>query len=172
MDKKRIQSSFQDDRSNVKDVLANIHKNRTNTSLILDGINDDKNIGSIFRIADGSRLKHIYFHNCTYNLQSKSFKKTARSVLDYVKHSDITIEEIEALKKTHSIIGIEKTNDSVAFNKFSFQKPVLLILGNEQHGISQGILDLCEACVHIPMLGVNSSLNVAVACGVVVFGLV
>ena len=165
----RKQSSFAEDRNMIDELISKIHLDRSPISLLLDGINDDKNIGLIFRIADGARLKHIYLHNCEFKLNSKNFKKTARSTQNYLEHSTIDLEELKSLKKDHALVAIEKTDDSQDYKTFASTKPLILVLGNEQHGVSQPILKQCEACVHIPMLGINTSLNVAVACGIVVY---
>jgi tRNA G18 (ribose-2'-O)-methylase SpoU len=49
--------------------------------------------------------------------------------------------------------------------------PVAIVVGNEQRGISQEVLDVCTERVHIPMAPGQDSLNVAVATGVVLYDL-
>jgi tRNA G18 (ribose-2'-O)-methylase SpoU len=46
-----------------------------------------------------------------------------------------------------------------------------LVIGNEERGISDEVLGLLDASVHIPMHGVKTSLNVAMATGIVTYAL-
>jgi tRNA G18 (ribose-2'-O)-methylase SpoU len=47
--------------------------------------------------------------------------------------------------------------------------PKAIVLGNEVNGVSQYVLELCDACIEIPQLGTKHSLNVAVAAGIVIW---
>jgi tRNA G18 (ribose-2'-O)-methylase SpoU len=49
--------------------------------------------------------------------------------------------------------------------------PIVLVTGNEISGVDPGILDLCEKIIHIPMNGIKTSLNAAVAFGIAVYTL-
>ena len=49
------------------------------------------------------------------------------------------------------------------------ENPVLLIVGNELSGIDQGILELCDRIIALPMAGIKGSLNVEVAFGVAAY---
>ena len=46
---------------------------------------------------------------------------------------------------------------------------ICLIVGNETHGVSKEVLDICDGIVEIPMFGVNKSLNVMVSLGIVLY---
>lgn len=48
-------------------------------------------------------------------------------------------------------------------------RPIYLIAGNESAGVSQELLDLCHASVHLPMYGQNTSMNVSVSLGAAVY---
>jgi tRNA G18 (ribose-2'-O)-methylase SpoU len=50
-------------------------------------------------------------------------------------------------------------------------RPIVLIVGNEVCGVDPGILDQCEKIFSIPMQGVKTSLNTAVAFGIAVYSL-
>lgn len=163
------QSNFSDERLHLKSRLEKIQENRTPLILILDSIIDPRNVGSLFRLSDGARLKHIYFYNCQLNLNNRHFKKTSRSCYKYLTYSEIDLEGIKKLKEKYNLIAIEKTNDSVLYNKQHFQSNTGFILGSEQKGVSQQLLDLCNESVHIPMLGINTSLNVANAAAIVIY---
>jgi len=163
------QSNFSDDRQYLESRIEEIYDNRTPLSLILDSIIDPRNIGSLFRLSDGARIEHIYFYNCEINLNARHFRKTSRSTNKYLKFSTIDLEEIKSLREKSNLIAIEKTNDSKLYSSFNFETNTTFILGSEQKGVSQELLDLCKDAVHIPMLGINTSLNVANAAAIVIY---
>ncbi|NJN45322.1 MAG: RNA methyltransferase [Candidatus Competibacteraceae bacterium] len=76
------------------------------------------------------------------------------------------------LKQTgYTIISLEITSNSIDIEKFSLSKDekMCLILGSENQGVCERLLDASDAVIHIPMLGVNSSMNVATACSIAAY---
>ena len=167
--KETKQTKFIEERNNLEDRIENIDKNRSPLILILDSTTDPRNVGSIFRIADAARISHIYFYNCSLNLNSRHFKKTARSCDKYLNFSEINLETIKKLKQEYKLIAVDKTTDSQLYSSYNFVPTTALIFGSEKRGVSKDLLSLCDNSVHIPMLGINTSLNVANAAAIVIF---
>ena len=94
-------------------------------------------------------------------------KRYSRKCHEYVPNSQLSLEELRQMKADWQIVACEFTDSSVTLGSFSWQFPTLLVLGSERTGISQDVLDHCIAAVHLPMLGRNSSINVATAGGIV-----
>jgi len=79
---------------------------------------------------------------------------------------------IQDLKyKGYKIISLEVTSASTDIRKLPIcsDEKICLILGSENAGISQELLDVSDKTVHIPMLGHCSSMNVATACSIATF---
>lgn len=55
------------------------------------------------------------------------------------------------------------------YTDMRYEKPTILCMGNEQHGLSAEYRDLCRDLVRIPMVGRSDSLNLAVATGVILY---
>jgi tRNA G18 (ribose-2'-O)-methylase SpoU len=66
---------------------------------------------------------------------------------------------------------LEITSDSIALDTLNLRSDskILLIVGNERHGISQIVLDMVPTKVHISMFGSNSSMNVSQATGIALY---
>jgi tRNA G18 (ribose-2'-O)-methylase SpoU len=82
------------------------------------------------------------------------------------------LEVIQQLKADgYTIVSLEITNTSIDLQKLKLQKDqhLCLILGSEDSGVSQALLDCSDFTVHIPMLGANSSMNVANACAIATY---
>lgn len=168
----RKQITFKDTRPDFENYLAHIQANRHPLSLLLDQVLDMRNLGSIFRLADAARLEKIYFYKMESLRFTTHFKRVARSTEQFVPYESLlSLDTIEMMKGTHHILALEWTNDSVKYNDLVINKPCLLIVGNEESGVSDEMLGIAHECIHIPMYGVKTSLNVAMATGIAVYEL-
>lgn len=139
--------------------------------LLTDNLMGDANIGSLFRLADAFNIEKIIFTGTPANLNSNRLKRTARATVSTVANEFIE-QPINALKhyieKGYLPIALEITEDSRPIHQINFEKmeKVLLVVGNERHGISEELLKKIELKVHINMYGRNSSMNVSQAAGI------
>ncbi len=164
------QLTYKDERGDFEQRWDFVQKNRRPLSLLLDGLEDPRNIGSLFRLADSANLAHVYFYNCSIQPTDKRLKRTARSTQKYVNSSIIhDITAIHELKNTHQFIALEITSDSIPYTECQIESPTILIIGKESHGVSEALLALSDKAVHIPMYGINTSMNVAVASAITTF---
>lgn len=135
------------------------------------------NIGSLFRIADALGVEKIYLSGTSAVPPNSKIKKTSRSTEKYVEHSyeKDPVKVIEMLKSTeHKIISLEITSLSIDIKnlEISSNEKVCLVLGSENTGVNQELLDLSDISIHIPMFGINSSMNVASACSIATFEII
>lgn len=169
------QLNFREIRGEVITRLENIDKNRTPIVLLCDRISDVRNVGSIFRIADAARLEKIYFYQSDINFAHKKLAKVARSTNQYLQYKSIdSLDFIKELSTEYEIIALDKTSESIDYIKFERKennKKLLLILGSEQFGVQENLLKIASQSIHLPMLGVNTSMNLSVATGIAVFHL-
>lgn len=169
---KRKQLHFEDSRPNLKERIENISRDRLPISLLLDGLQDAQNIGGLFRTADAARIKEILLYKCPVDLDHKKFPKTARSTQQYVPYQIINDEEtLRAYAQNNTLICLDHTSDSTVLSKTKLDANITLVLGNEKRGTSQLLLDLCTQAVHLPMLGVQTSLNVCTAGSIAIYDL-
>ncbi len=143
--------------------------------MVCDNITNAANIGSLFRAADAFGVEALIF--CGKNVSlGKRMTKTSRSTENYVLYKieeDIrsVIQNFKA--KNYFLIGVEITENSQDLTAFSLNtdQPIVLILGDENHGVSQDVLDLTDAIVHLNMYGNNSSMNVVQAASIALYEL-
>lgn len=164
--------TFRETRPDYAVYLDFIQHNRHPISLLLDRVLDLRNIGAIFRLADAARIAKIYFYKMEAIQLTVQFRRVARSAEQFVPYESLaTLEQVQALALSHQFLALEWTNDSVLYTEISPQKPILLAIGNEETGVSSEILQLAETCIHLPMYGIKTSMNVAVATGIAVYKL-
>jgi tRNA G18 (ribose-2'-O)-methylase SpoU len=71
-------------------------------------------------------------------------------------------------------VSLEITSESIDIEEFivNGNGKICLILGSENSGVSQALLDCSDVTIHIPMLGNNSSMNVANACSIAAYEII
>ncbi|MFD2561919.1 TrmH family RNA methyltransferase [Aquimarina rubra] len=143
-------------------------------TLVCDRVNSPANIGSIFRIADSFGVEQIYFCGEDITVVSKRMQRTSRStheIIPYHESEDI-ISVIDKLQSDgYKLIGLEITENSIPVAEYTFSEKdkIVLIIGEENLGISEDVLNRVTKSVHINMYGTNSSMNVATATGVALY---
>ncbi len=151
--------------------------------VILPDIRSTHNVGSIFRTADAAGVKKVYLCGITpqpidqFGRKRSDISKVALGAEDYIpwEYCKSTARLIGKLKKEgYTICAVEQSPDSVSYRAFKAPKTakLALIMGSEVEGLPKAILARTDHILEIPMHGQKESLNVGVAFGVVVFGLV
>ena len=142
--------------------------------IVAADIESGVNVGSIFRIADAMGVAKLYLTGRSPVPPSPKIRKTSRATEKAVAHEycEQATEVIAKLKaEGYVIVSLEVTTRSTdirGFDARAFEK-LALIVGSENHGVSQALLAASDHTLHIPMFGQNSSLNLATACAIAVF---
>ena len=142
-------------------------------TLICDNVTNAPNIGSLFRIADAFGIEKLILCGDDISLGRKMAKtsRATEKIVNYEVHRD-ALEVIQDLKsKNYKIISLEITNSSQAVHnvQFSTNKPIALIIGDENFGVSEHILNISDVIIHIEMFGQNSSMNVVQATNIALY---
>ncbi len=129
------------------------------------------NVGSFFRIADALGVEKIFLTGKSVVPPNSKLRKASRSCENFVsfEYCSSAVSLIARLKSEgYTVIGLEISTTSVDLASLNLapDAKVCLILGAEKTGITDEVLNLADTVVHIPMLGENSSMNVASACSI------
>ena len=147
-----------------KKTITQIPDLKNKISLVLDGLQDPGNLGTIIRIADWFGIENIIASDDTADLyNSKVIQSTMGSVARVnMYHTDLknffqsnTIAVMGAMLNGKNIDSFEKVNEC------------LLVIGNESRGIRTGIEPYIQQRITIPKIGRAESLNAAVATGII-----
>jgi len=132
--------------------------------IILNGIIDSENVGSIVRNCAAFGIKSLIVDETSSSpYLRRAVRVSMGNVLDInVYHSDSLIKTLLLLgNKGFSIYAAEITANSKNLDSCKFKEPFALIFGNESAGVATEILQQCDAIIHIPVKESVSSLNVA-----------
>ncbi|MFN3384748.1 MAG: 23S rRNA (guanosine(2251)-2'-O)-methyltransferase RlmB [Archaeoglobaceae archaeon] len=138
--------------------------------LILDNVNDPQNLGACIRTAE--------FFGCAGVVIKRRravgiTEGVVRASAGAVFHMKIASEEnlvnvVKKLKKLDLFV-IAAELDGEDIRKIKIDTPCALVVGGEDKGVSKGVKKLCDEVVRIPGVGKVSSLNLSVACGILIF---
>lgn len=139
--------------------------------IILDCIEDPRNLGAILRVADAVGVHGIILQSHRSVSLSPYVSKASAGAIEYVP---ITIvnnikHAIRELKeKNIEIIGAEEDADLTLWD-IDLINPLALVIGSEGKGIRRTVKENCDIIIKIPMKGKINSLNVAVATSIIAY---
>jgi 23S rRNA (guanosine2251-2'-O)-methyltransferase len=138
--------------------------------LILDGIEDPHNLGSIMRTADAAGVHGIIIPKRRAVQLTATVAKTSTGAIEYVPVARVTnlVQTTEELKKRGVwIFGTDMQGQD--YRTWDAKGAVALVIGNEGKGISPLLKKSCDALLTIPMIGHVQSLNASVAAGLLIY---
>jgi 23S rRNA (guanosine2251-2'-O)-methyltransferase len=139
--------------------------------VLLDGVEDPHNLGAILRTAHAAGASAVLIPERRAVGLTEIVVKASAGAIEYlpvVRVGNVS-QAIEKLKKAgYWIYGLDERG-SETYDQVAFNRPTLLVLGGEGHGLHEQVRKHCDVVVRIPMAGEVASLNVSVAAGVVLF---
>ena len=156
----------------IEDIL-NVAKEKQEDPfvLILDGIEDPHNLGSIIRTAETAGVHGIIIPKRRAASVNSTVNKTSAGAVEHMKIARVTniSDTIEELKQAGLwICGTDINTDKYYYNQ-DLTGPLGIVIGNEGKGISEKVKKNCDFNVKIPMKGKVTSLNAAVSTGIIVY---
>ncbi|MCX7643108.1 MAG: RNA methyltransferase [Armatimonadetes bacterium] len=139
--------------------------------VVLESLQDPSNVGAIIRVADAvNALAVLYTKGSADPYAPKSVRASAGSLLHVPVLPVSSVEEAaEWLKANEFQIVGTVPQDGISIFKANFADKVAVIVGNEARGLSEEAKRSSDLLVTIPMIGKASSLNAAVATGIVLY---
>lgn len=156
----------------VEDIInAAKEKNEDPFVLILDGIEDPHNLGSIIRTAETAGVHGIIIPKRRAASVNSTVNKASAGAVEHMKIARVTniSDSIEELKQAGLwICGTDINAEKYYYNQ-DLTGPLGIVIGNEGKGISEKVKKSCDFNVKIPMRGKVTSLNASVSTGIIVY---
>ena len=140
--------------------------------LVLDHIQDPHNLGACLRTANAAGVTAVVVPKNRAARINATVRKIACGAVEST--TVVTVVNIaRAIKEMKQagvyVVGATFDDNATPLYEWQGTSPVALILGNEGSGLRRLPRELCDELVHIPMWGRVESLNVSVACGVLLY---
>ncbi|OGT22104.1 MAG: hypothetical protein A2V90_04195 [Gammaproteobacteria bacterium RBG_16_57_12] len=153
------------------DLIRNVRqKKRPQLLVYLDGVENPHNLGAILRTCAHFGVRHVLGPALRLPQLSPSACRVAEGGAEYVDlvYLDDPVKQLHELKRSgFSVIATSVAHGASVYN-CSFSANVVLVLGSEVEGISAQLLHEADARLQIPGSGDVESLNVSVACAVLI----
>ena len=156
----------------IEDILEEAKRKQEDPFvLILDGIEDPHNLGSIIRTAETAGVHGIIIPKRRAAAVNSTVNKTSAGAVEHMKIARVTniSDSIERLKQAGLwICGTDINTETYYYNQ-DLKGPLGIVIGNEGSGMSDKVRKNCDFLVKIPMKGKVTSLNASVSTGIVVY---
>ena len=161
--------------SSVDDILNEAKQKKEDSFiLILDGIEDPHNLGSIIRTAETAGVHGVIIPKRRAASVNATVSKVSSGAVEHVKIARVNNlnETIKYLKEQGLwICGTDGEAKTYYYNQ-DLKGPIAIVIGNEGFGMSKLVKENCDFLVKIPMKGKITSLNASVSAGIVTYEVV
>ncbi len=150
-----------------------LRKRQPDLTVVMENVHDPHNISAVMRSCDAVGVNEIYILNTNKRIEEKnlgarssaSAKKwiDTHTFDDYDECFEKVSNKYENIYATH--LGVE----SKGLYNTSLTESTAIVLGNEKEGVSEEALNYCTGNIIIPQVGMIQSLNISVACAVILF---
>ena len=159
----------------VEDILKEAkRKNEMPFILILDGIEDPHNLGSIIRTAETAGVHGIIIPKRRAASVNSTVSKVSAGAVEYMKIARVNnINEIIKYLKEQDvwICGTDMDTNTI-YTEQDYKMPIAIVIGSEGFGMSRLVKENCDFLVKIPMKGKITSLNASVSAGIIMYEVV
>ncbi len=142
--------------------------------LLLDGIGNPHNLGAIARTAAFFGVPRLVLSDHPAQaLPSDASYRVAEGGLDRIDtyRSRHFVRDLESLRQSYLVVGASAEGGRPLAALAASQRPVALVLGNEELGFPAATARACEVLVTIPGSGAVQSLNVAATAAILIYAL-
>lgn len=147
----------------VKIPAESLSIDQSKTILVVDGVNDPGNLGTIIRTADWFGINQIV---CSQNSVDCFNSKVIMSTMGSIFRTQITYTDLSSFLATAQLPIYGALLEGKSIYQTEFKNPSIIVMGSESHGISKELLPLITHPVTIPGAGQTESLNLGVSTGI------
>ena len=141
-------------------------------SLLLDGVQNPFNVGSIVRTAAALGVDHLWLAGDTADPSAAKTQKTALGTQRYLTWTAVD-DPLDAVREVRAaggrVVGLELATGAEPLHALDLRGPLCLAIGHEDRGLGTALLGACDAVGYVPLTGRVGSLNVAAATGIALY---
>ena len=140
--------------------------------LALDNVSDPGNIGTIMRTALAAGIDGLVISDDSCDIFNPKVVRATMSAIMRIPF--LIVDDIVSLIRNKQADGISiyvttLDDTAVVYRNVSYEKSVMVVVGNEANGVRDDIISLADTKIYIPMAGGMESLNVAVASALIMY---
>ena len=139
--------------------------------LLLDGIEDPRNLGAVLRTAECAGVDGVFIPERRAAGLNETVAKASAGASEHLPIARVTNLSllIRQLKERNLWIVGTSADAAVDYTGWDWTRPSAIVLGAEGSGLHRLVREHCDALVKIPVRGKIESLNVSVAAGIILY---
>jgi 23S rRNA (guanosine2251-2'-O)-methyltransferase len=139
--------------------------------LVLDGIEDPRNLGAILRTAECAGVDGVFIPERRAAGLNETVAKASAGAVEHLRIARVTnLTVLIGQLKERNLWVVGAAGDApIDYGDWDWTRPSVLVLGAEGSGLHRLVREHCDALVRIPVRGKVESLNVSVAGGIVLY---
>ena len=154
-------------RARLDDVLANRQPDLT---VFAENLHKPRNFSAMVRSCDAVGINEMHVLPGEDDLRKHWRTSQGAEKWMCIKTHDSIKAACTYLKSSgFQLVAAHLSDDAIDYRDVDYTKPIALVMGTELFGISDTTLTYVDQQISIPMMGVSQSLNVSVACAIVLY---
>lgn len=139
--------------------------------LVLDGVEDPRNLGAILRTADAAGVHGVVIPERRAAGLTETVAKAAAGAMEHVPVVKVVniANTLDELKKSGIWVAGAEADGETVYWEADLVRPTALVLGGEDRGVRRLVREKCDYLLSLPLAGRISSLNVSVAAGILLY---
>jgi TrmH family RNA methyltransferase len=139
--------------------------------IALDRVRDPGNLGTVIRTADAAGLAGVALVGASCDPFALETVRATMGSIFHIPVARTSEDGLLAQARRHGarLVGTHLSAAAIDYRAADYRQPLVLLMGNEQQGLTEKLAAACDALVRIPMRGMADSLNLAVSTGIMVY---
>ena len=151
----------------LDEVLA---QRQPDLTVFAENLHKPKNFSAMVRNCDAVGINEMHVSPGEDDLRKHWKTSQGAEKWMYIKAHDSTESACQHLKSNgFQLVAAHLSDAAISFRDVDYTQPIALVLGSELFGVSDQTLSYVDQQINIPMMGVTQSLNVSVACAIVLY---
>lgn len=149
-----------------------LDRRQPDLAVVLENVFDPHNIAAVLRICDAVGVQEVFAITDEIPRKRHWGYNSSRGAVKWVDvraYQDLQACMAEVREKYGQVLGAHLAEGTPGLWDCDLTGSVALVFGNEQQGLSADMQRLCDGSFIIPQHGMGRSLNISVACGVVLY---
>ena len=140
-------------------------------AIVLEDVHDPHNVSAVLRSCDATGVSevHLVYANEEAPELSRGVSAGAKRWLRTTQHADVESCYQALRAQVRTIYATTLAGEALDLYDVDLTEPCAIVFGNENRGLSPRAIDAADAAMRIPMMGMAASLNISVACAVILF---
>jgi tRNA (guanosine-2'-O-)-methyltransferase len=154
----------------IRDVLE---RRQPDLTIVLENVHDPHNLAAVLRSCDAVGAMRVYYTLDVDTKPHRAFSRrssgSAAKWIDIFEYPAIEDCYIQLREQGFAILATGGGPTAQPMSDIDLTIPIAIVLGNEMRGLSDAAIEGADQIVTIPMVGMIRSLNISVACAVLLY---